>query len=249
MKFRGKTVLITGAGSGIGAACARRFAEHGARVVAADLNPDTARSVAEQQPNRIRALPLDVTDAHATYNAIEEISRQEGGLDIAVNNAGVIAEPSRVHETPLAHLHQVMDTNFFGVFHCMRAEIPPMLTAGGGVIVNLASFAATRAVPFAASYTASKHAVAGLTRAAAVDYADSGIRVVAVSPGVVDTAITSHLPQETVTSRLQQAVDAQAIKRAGKPAEVATLICFLASDDASFITGSCHSVDGGYTAT
>jgi NAD(P)-dependent dehydrogenase (short-subunit alcohol dehydrogenase family) len=134
------------------------------------------------------------------------------------------------------------------VFNGMRAEIPPMLRAGAGVIVNVASIAAVTGLPFGSAYTASKHAVLGLTRSAALEYSSSGIRVVAVCPGVIDTPITSHLPKEIAELHLQKAIDAQAIKRSGEPAEVAALICFLASGEASFITGSAHLVDGGYAA-
>lgn len=248
MDFSDCAVMVTGGASGIGAACVSRFARSGARVIAADLNLDLAKRVAGEFPGRVRAVRVDVTDADQLRDCVDEILRTEGRLDVAVNNAGISGDPALLHETSPELLDRVMATNFSGVFNGMRAEIPPMLGAGAGVIVNVASTAAVTGLPFGSAYTASKHAVLGLTRSAALEYSSSGIRVVAVCPGVIATPITSHLPKEIAELHLQKAIDAQAIKRPGEPAEVAALICFLASADASFITGSAHLVDGGYAA-
>lgn len=248
MDFSDCVVLITGGASGIGAACVSRFARDGARVVVADLDLDLARRVAAGVGGQVRAVRVDVADADEMRDCVDEIARIEGRLDIAVNNAGISGYPALLHETPPELVQRVMATNFFGVFNGMRAEIPAMLGAGGGVIVNMASISAVTGLPFGSAYTASKHAVLGLTRAAALEYSSSGIRVVAVCPGVIDTPITSHLPKEIVEAHLRMAIDAQAIKRSGEPAEVAAMVCFLASAEASFITGSAHLVDGGYVA-
>jgi NAD(P)-dependent dehydrogenase (short-subunit alcohol dehydrogenase family) len=243
-----RVVLVTGGASGIGAACVRAFAADGdTHVVVADLNVELAGKVAGEFPGQARAVPVDVTSLDGMHECVADVLRTEGQLDVAVNNAGVSGDPALLHQTSAELLHRVMAVNFFGVFHGMHAELAPMIEAGGGVVVNIASLAAAVALPFASVYTASKHAVLGLTRTAAAEYAASGIRVVAVCPGTIDTPITSHLPTEIAQQYLQAAVNAQLIKRLGRPEEVAALIRFLASAEASFITGSAHFVDGGYT--
>ncbi|HEU5157990.1 MAG TPA: SDR family NAD(P)-dependent oxidoreductase [Streptosporangiaceae bacterium] len=244
MDFDGKVVFVTGGGSGIGAACVRRFADHGARVVAADINGDNVAKVAADIGDDVRAVTLDVTDPDAVADAVAGVTATEGALHVAVNNAGITGALAPTHTLSLEDFRRAIDINLAGVFHGMRAEIPAMLESGGGVIVNTASVAAASGYPYAAAYCASKHGVLGLTRAAGVEYAQAGIRVVAVGPGAIDTPMTRAAPPEVA----QAAIEMAPAKRPGTADEVAAAICFLASPDASFITGSYHAVDGGYLA-
>jgi NAD(P)-dependent dehydrogenase (short-subunit alcohol dehydrogenase family) len=244
MDFSGKVVFVTGGGSGIGAACVRRFADHGARVVVGDIDAYNAEKVAEAAGPNVRPLGLNVADPDSVSSAIFDIVDKEGRLDVAVNNAGVTGDLALLHELSLEAFRRTLDINLWGVFHSMRCEIPVMLGKGGGVIVNTASVASASGYPYAAGYCASKHGVLGLTRTAAIEYAQAGIRVVAVGPGAIDTPMLQMAPPDVAAAAIAMAP----AKRAGRPEEVAALICFLASAEASFITGSFHAADGAYLA-
>ncbi|MFI7099416.1 SDR family NAD(P)-dependent oxidoreductase [Streptomyces sp. NPDC050161] len=245
-RLRDRVALVTGGASGIGAACARRLAAEGAAVVVADLDEDGAARVARQltaSGGTALARRVDVTDPDSVARVVEEAAALRDGLHIAVNSAGFNGPLSPLAELPLADFDTVMRVNLYGVYHAMRCELPAMATTGG-VIVNLASIAAHAAFRGHGPYAAAKQGVLALTRTAAREYADHGIRVLSVSPGIVDTPMVTALPPSSTDGLLASVP----LQRTAQPAEVAALIAFLVSDDASYVTGSDHVVDGGYLA-
>jgi NAD(P)-dependent dehydrogenase (short-subunit alcohol dehydrogenase family) len=246
-QFTGKVAIVTGGGSGIGEACALELGARGARVVVADLNLDAAQRVADRIATADgAALPIqvNVADPPSVEAMVRRAVDAYGPLDIAVNNAGIGGEMKPTGEYSLQSWHRVMDVNLHGVFYCMRYEIPAMLEHGGGAIVNMASILGEVGFANSPAYVAAKHGVVGLTKNAALEYGTRGIRVTAVGPGFIVTPLLSALDDQA-----QQAIaNMHAVKRMGTPEEVASLVCFLASDAASFITGSYHAVDGGYLA-
>lgn len=236
-----KIALVTGGANGIGAACVRLLANQGYTMIVADRNLAPATALAESISGE--AMACDVSDPDAVKSVIDRIMEHYGRLDVAVNNAGV-GVPTRytVGETSIEEWRRVMSVNLDGVFYSLHYEIPAMLESGGGSIINMASIASFRSLAGACTYTAAKHGVIGLTKTVAAECATQGIRVNAVCPGFIDTAISPRTEQQNNALAARHPIG-----RLGTAEEVAEVVSFLASPQAGFVTGSCYLVDGGYT--
>ncbi|CAB4538947.1 unannotated protein [freshwater metagenome] len=242
--FESKVAVVTGGGSGIGAACVQLLVERGAKVLVADVDPVAAEKVASQFPDSARPFAVDVSDPQRCELMVQRAIDTWGGLHIAVNNAGIGGEQNPIGSYSVEGWRSVLSVNLDGVFYCMRAEIPAMIESGGGSIVNMSSILGSVGFPAAGAYVSAKHGVVGLTRAAALDHAAQSIRVNAVGPGFIDTPLLSHLSPEMKAGLSGMHPRGQM----GTSREVAELVAFLASDRAANITGSYYTVDGGYTA-
>ena len=242
-----KVAIVTGASRGIGAATARALAAAGAGVVLAARDEQALLAVAGEinaDGGDALVIPTDVTDPRSVERLVEHVVKTAGRLDVAFNNAGHGHQPTPLAELADAEFGEVLAVNARGVFLAMKYEIAAMLTAGGGAIVNMTSTAGLHGVKGIAGYVAAKHAIVGLTKTAALDYAEHGIRVNAVAPGPIDTHRLAALPEQ-VRNQIASAVP---LRRIGKPEEVASTVAWLLSDQASFITGATVPIDGGKTA-
>ena len=249
-EFQGKVALVTGGTSGIGRAAAVAYAKEGARVVVAGRRAaegeETVRLVRAQGRETL-FVPTDVSQDTQVKNLIGRTREQFGRLDFAFNNAGVEQAPTPFLEQPVETFDQVMDINVKGVWLSMRHEIPAMLKSGGGAIVNTSSVAGVVAFPGTEIYAASKHAVIGLTKAAAVEFGKQGIRINAVLPAAIETDMFRRFVREKDEARAaMQAM--HPIGRIGAPEEIADAVIWLCSSKSSFVVGHSLLVDGGFTA-
>ncbi len=249
-EFEGKVALVTGGGSGIGRATALAFARDGARVVIGNRNVQRG----EETVSMIRAAGgtasfrrTDILVAADIEALVKHAVSEYGGLDLAFNNAGIEGEPRPLAEQTEANYDAVMDINVKGVWLSMKYEIPRMLDQGGGAIVNCSSVAGVIGFPGIGIYSASKHAVIGLTKAAALEYSAQGIRVNAINPAVIDTEMVDRLA-DGMNMKKEDMTTFHPIGRLGRVEEVAEAVLWLCSDKASFVTGHSMMVDGGFTA-
>lgn len=246
--FNGKVAIVTGGGSGIGEAIVKELAAGGAKVVVADRDQagiDRVVAAVKASGGNATGFAIDVASAEQNAAMVAFAEKTYGGLNLAVNNAGIGGPAAQTGDYPLDGWKTVIDINLNGVFYGLRYEIPAILKSGGGSIVNMASILGTVGFATAVAYTSAKHALLGMTKVAAMEYAAKGVRVNAVGPGFIDTPLLS---KNLDANTLKYVAGLHPIQRLGRPEEVSALTCFLLSDRASFITGSYHLVDGGYVA-
>ncbi|MEB7924355.1 SDR family oxidoreductase [Atlantibacter hermannii] len=245
-RFQQKVVVITGAGSGIGAGAAQRFAREGASVVLVGRTPEKLEKVAAQLPQgKHLVVPCDVSSADEVQNLAQRVIDEYGRVDVLVNNAGVIVQ-GRIHEISLNDWETLMATDLKGVFYCTHYFMPELLKTKGNV-VNISSVSGLGGDWGMSVYNAAKGAVTNFTRALAMDYGADGVRVNAICPGFTFTELTEDMKQNEPL--LQKFYERIPLKRAGEPEDIADAIAFIASDDARYITGVNLPVDGGLTAS
>ena len=247
MEVTNKIVIITGAGSGIGKATAIHFAKYGATVVVSDINLESAQKVVDEiATNKGKALAVkaNVAKFEDVENLINSTVEKFGSLDVIVNNAGIGPNLLKTHESLLKDWDRVIAVNQTGVFYCMKVALQQFLKQGYGNIVNIASLAGLKASPSNISYSASKFAVVGMTKSAAMEYATKNVRVNAVCPGYTESALLDQLldAKPEMEAVLKSVIP---MKRFGKTSEIAEAVVWLASDSTKFITGQTITLDGG----
>ena len=244
----GRVVLVTGGASGIGAACAATLAGHGARIAIGDVDGDAARRRAEaltRDGADAGGLRVDVADPDSADALLAGVVDRFGRLDAAVNNAGISGDVAPIHEYSSDAWRRVVAVNLDGVFFCTRAEIRVMRANGGGSIVNISSILGVIGTRGSAAYSAAKHGVVGLTKCAAMEYAQDGIRVNAVGPGrILTPMLESNMDADAIAAKAALAP----MNRLGTPSEIGEAVAWLCSDASSFVTGAYLPVDGGFLA-
>ncbi|PXA92194.1 short-chain dehydrogenase [Caulobacter sp. D4A] len=243
-EFANKVAIVTGGASGIGEAVVRELAAGGAKVVIADFNLEGAQALADEVGSAT-AFKVDVGDPEQVEAMVKFAVDTYGGLHLAVNNAGIGGPSAPTADYPIDAWKRVIDVDLHSVLYSMKYEIPAMLACGGGSIVNMASILGSHGWAGSGPYVAAKHALVGMTKTTAIEYSGQGVRINAVGPGFIDTPAVRASMDEAAMAGL---VGLHPIGRLGRSEEVSALTCFLLSDRASFITGSYHLVDGGFSA-
>ncbi len=252
MRYRDKIVLITGSGSGIGKAAALAFSKEGGTIIVSDINETNGlETVSEIIKNNGKAVffKIDVSNFEMVKNLMDFIIEKYGRLDVAINNAGVGGDFGKITDITLESWNKTMSINSSGVFYCIKNQIPIMLKQGKGVILNTSSIAGIRGLPNATAYSASKHAVIGITKTVAMEYAKNNIRVNALCPVFTITAMFNPEAMDKIKEGISEKLKANIpMKRFANVMEQVNTMLWLCSDEASFITGQAISVDGGITA-
>ncbi len=244
-KFDGKVVLITGGARGQGASHTRKFHEEGAKVVFTDILEEEGKALANELGDNVRFFKHDVRSADDWEKVVAETESTFGPINVLVNNAGIVIN-KKLEEMTEEEYRRVIDINQVGVFLGLKTVVPSMKKAGGGSIINISSINGLRGKPGTIAYDASKFAVRGMTKTAAVELAEYGIRVNSIHPGIIETPMIAQGDVKETAAALAEIVP---LKRVGQPEDITNLVLFLASDESSYSTGSEFVVDGGVTAT
>lgn len=246
--LKNKVAIITGSGSGIGRAAAILFAKQGAKVVVSDIHEGHGNAVVDEIKNsggEAFFIKADTSKPEEHQQLVEQTKKKYGALHIAVNNAGIGGPLGATADYPIDGWQNVININLSGVFYGLKYQIPAILKSGGGSIVNIASILGAAGTRMSPAYVSAKHGVVGLTKAAALEYADQKIRINAVGPGYINTPLVKNALDEAT---LKMLVGLHPIGRLGESEEIAELILWLGSDKSSFVTGSYYAADGGYLA-